>query len=343
MTRNYDATQIGLTATPRSFEPSEDSEEAKQDAKITANNLAYFGEPVYEYSIGQGINDGYLAACEVQQSLVNLDITGLAGDDIRARGPVYTLTGKAVPPGNVRSTYDHDDYENVLQLPDRVRAMCGDLFDYLLNTGGPEQKTIIFCARDSHADAVASTMGNLYSSWCRTHGQVRRNFYAFKCTAASSGNEQLPDFRGSSTSHFVATTVDLLTTGVDVPKVRNVVFFRYLKSPILFHQMVGRGTRIDTPSGKLMFRVYDYTNATRLFGEDFASQYSGYNGGDGGDDLLPPPNDPELVISVAGFDVRVTPAGRYVVSEVDGTAVLISMEEYKAQLATRSIAGSEDG
>ena len=110
-------------------------------------------------------------------------------------------------------------------------------------------------------------------------------YYAFKCTAESNGNDQLPDLRAASRSHFIATTVDLLTTGVDVPCVRNIVFFKYLKSPISFYQMVGRGTRIDAPTGKLMFRVYDYTDATRLFGEAFITKPPG--GGGGGPMLLP--------------------------------------------------------
>ena len=330
LTRNDNAAHIGLTATPRRFESPEDSEEARQDAEITANNIDYFGEPVYEYGIGQGIEDGYLALCEVRAGRVNLDITGLTGEEIRERGPVYAVTGEAASPDDIRTGYERGDYESVLQLPDRVKAMCRDLFNYLLETGGPEQKTIIFCARDSHADAVAAAMGNLYAQWCTDNGRQWRNYYAFKCTAASSGNAELPDFRGSSTSHFIATTVDLLTTGVDVPGVRNIAFFRYLKSPILFHQMVGRGTRIDAPSGKLMFRVYDYTNATRLFGEDFSVRPGG--GSRKGDS---PPPTPEQVISVAGFDVRVTEAGRYVLTDVDGVAALVPLEEYKAQLATR--------
>lgn len=89
---------------------------------------------------------------------------------------------------------------------------------------------------------------------------------------------RLPDFRGSASSHFVATTVDLLTTGVDIPSVRNIGFFRYMKSPISFYQMIGRGTRIDEPTGKLMFTVYDYTGATRLFAMAFISGPPGPEG-----------------------------------------------------------------
>src|SRR5258708_10697188 len=86
-----------------------------------------------------------------------------------------------------------------------------------------------------------------------------------------NGEGVIPDFRGNRKSYVIATTKDLLTTGVNVPRVRNIVFFRYVQSPLLFHQMVGRGTRIDRESGKLMFRIFDYTGATALFGAEFVT------------------------------------------------------------------------
>ena len=92
--------------------------------------------------------------------------------------------------------------------------------------------------------------------------------YAFKCTAAG-GSDHLAELRGSASNFFVAVTVELLTTGVDVPNVANIVFFKYVSSPIAFYQMIGRGTRLHPTANKLMFTVYDYTNATRLFGDNF--------------------------------------------------------------------------
>jgi type I restriction enzyme R subunit len=272
LTRNRDAVQVGLTATPRQLETAEGTAEARQDAEITANNLAYFGEPVYEYGLAQAIEDGYLAACDIQKGRVNLDDTGITVDDVMARKPVDARTGLSMTREQVAEYYVKTQYEDRILLPDRVQAMCRDLFAYLLETGGPEQKTIIFCARDRHADDVATQMNNLYAHWCAEQGKPRQEWYAFKCTAASSGNDQLPDLRASSRSHFIATTVDLLTTGVDVPCVRNIVFFKYLKSPINFYQMIGRGMRIDAPTGKLMFRVYDHTDATRLVGKAFITK-----------------------------------------------------------------------
>ena len=173
-----------------------------------------------------------------------------------------SVTGQPVTRQQLQELYDKTEYEDRILLPDRVLAMAQDLFNYLLATGGLEQKTIIFCVRDRHADDVAIAMNNLYADWCARNGKPRLDFYAFKCTASVGGADYIADLRGGSRHHFIATTVDLLTTGVDVPVVRNIVFFKYVRSPIAFHQMLGRGTRLDPATNKLMFRVYDYTNAT---------------------------------------------------------------------------------
>src|SRR5262249_26869091 len=140
--------------------------------------------------------------------------------------------------------------------------------------------------------------------------------------------------RGGSRHHFIATTVDLLSTGVDVPVVRNIVFFKYVRSPIAFYQMIGRGTRLDPATNKLMFRVYDYTNATRLFGEKFITKVAKTTRRDGPG---PEPPPPEPTIVVEGFDVTVSDAGKYIVTQVDGKAVPVTVEEYKARLAAKLV------
>lgn len=339
LTRNPDAVQIGLTATPRSFEEETfdstiaKSAEIKADMQITADNLRYFGEPVYEYDLSQGIEDGYLAACEIQRGRVNLDDTGITIDDILAHKPVDANTGQPITREQLKQIYEKTEFENRLLLPDRVYAMCRDFFKYLLETGGPEQKTIIFCARDRHADDVAIVLNNLYAEWCAKNGQQRKEPYAFKCTASVGGAQYLSDLRGASRSHFIATTVDLLTTGVDVPCVRNIVFFKYVHSPISFYQMIGRGMRLDPPSGKLMFRVYDYTNATTLFGGKFVVSPPS-SGGERKEDVERPQ---EPTVLVEGFDVRVTEAGRYIVTEVDGRAMPVTVEDYKEKLAAKLV------
>ena len=370
LTRNGEAVHVGLTATPRKIvenlrrlqkereeieatlppdpfvarDPAAEYERAKKvlatrealaDAEVCADNYRYFGEPAYEYDLAQAIEDGYLAACEIQKGRVNLDDTGITKEEIIARNPVDAITGQPITPAQIDELYEKYQYEDRILLPDRVLAMCQDLFEYLLETGGLEQKTIVFCARDRHADDVAVCLNNLYAEWCARKGKERLDYYTFKCTAASSGNDQLPDLRGSSRSHFIATTVDLLTTGVNVPCVRNIVFFRYLKSPISFHQMVGRGTRIDEPTSKLMFRVYDYTDATRLFGDEFISRPPRPR--EPGPEPPPPPPPPEPTIRVEGFDVHITDAGRFIVADVDGRAMPVRVEEYKARLAAKLV------
>jgi len=345
LTRNPNAVEVGLTATPRQIDFSEKTKEAEADAEINADNIRYFGEPIYEYDMSQGIEDGYLAACEIHRfdlfhdnKQVNERDSGLKREDLAGKRLLDATTGEQVDLAETREAYAAPDIEDKLLMPDRVAAMTKDLFQHLLDSGGPEQKTIIFCRRDRHADAVAVAMNNLYAQWCADNGRQRLDPYAFKCTASVGGSQYLADLRGASRSHFIATTVDLLTTGVDVPVVRNIVFFKYVRSPIAFYQMVGRGTRIDPPSGKLMFRVYDYTDATRLFGEDFITKFTPRRkklGGAGPEE--PPPEPPERTIEVSGFDVRVTDAGRYIVTMVDGKAMPVTVEEYKERLAARLV------
>jgi type I restriction enzyme R subunit len=338
--RNSNAVQIGLTATPRQL-TGIDWEESPEDQKITADTIRYFGEPVYEYDMAQGMDDGYLAACEVIQRNIFLDHkpqpeeqTGVRQPDLKQKQVTNALTGEQVDYRKLAKRYDAGSFEKQLQMPDRVENMCKDLFELLLRTGGPEQKTIIFCAGDSHADKVAIEMGNLYAGWCKDHEQKPLPNFAFKCTSASSGNDQLPDLRGSSRSYFIATTVDLLSTGVDVPVVENIVFFKYVRSPIAFYQMVGRGTRLNPPTGKLMFRVYDYTNASRLFGQEFLSRFS-ESPEPGEVTATPKPFVPP--IQVEGFDVTITEAGHSILTMVDGQAMPVTVEEYKQRLTLKLI------
>jgi type I restriction enzyme, R subunit len=181
-------------------------------------------------------------------------------------------------------------------------------------------------------------MNNLYAQWCAQNGHPRREPYAFKCTASVGGAQYLADLRGASRSHFIATTVDLLTTGVDVPCERNIVFFKYVRSPIAFSQMLGRGTRLDVATGKLMFRVYDYTDATRLFGEEFVTRWTPKHEPaevHGGAPIEKPTPEPTVVVE--GFEVRITDAGRYIVTQADGKAIPVTVEEDKERLATRLV------
>ena len=123
---------------------------------------------------------------------MNLDATGLTAADIIARNPRNANTGQPLSASEIAAVYEKTAFESSLLLPDRVNAMCYDLFSQLLASDperGPLQKAIIFCARDRHADDVAVAMNNLYAQWCARKAASRRDPYAFKCTAAASGND----------------------------------------------------------------------------------------------------------------------------------------------------------
>jgi type I restriction enzyme R subunit len=327
LTHNPDAVQVGLTATPRYFKGGTE-EERKGDLEITEDNIRYFGNPVYEYHMSQGIEDGYLPACEVVKRDIDIDLKGVKGSEAVALGVRNATTGELIPEDELRGEYEAPTFERIIQLPDRVRAMCKDLFNMFLETGGPYQKTVIFCVRDSHADDVALQMNNLYAEWCAKNGEKRVDPYAFKCTAAVGGSQYIADLRGSERSYYIAATVDLITTGVDVPILQNIVFFKYVNSPIAFHQMLGRGSRIYAPTNKLMFRVYDYTNASRLLGEDFVTRNTPSH---------KKPEEPtgEKILVVEGFDVHINPAGTYIVTDIDGKLGMATIEEYKEIIASK--------
>ncbi len=333
LTDNPNAVQIGLTATPRRFKKMDDTE----DGKITAHNVQYFGEPVYEYSISQGQDDGYLAACEVIHRFVDLDAVTITKDEIKERSSHYIGSREKPKDEDLDDEYQAQKYEIKLLLDDRVDAMCQDIFDLLTQNGGAHQKTIVFCAGDNHALMVSNRLNNLYNQWCKQNGTVPKEFYAFRCTAKADADAKttIPELKGSNESHFIACTVELLSTGVDIPNLKNVVFFKYVKSPISFYQMVGRGTRTGEPRGsKMMFRIFDYTNATRLFGEDFVSVKPG-EGKEGTGGGEPPEKRKIVQIDKNEFIIEVQDIGISILCDEDGKEVLVPYEEYKQRLAEK--------
>jgi type I restriction enzyme, R subunit len=219
--RNPDAVQVGLTATPRQIVFTERSTEAERDAAISADNIRHFGEPVYEYDMAQGIEDGYLAACEIIRRDIFINArnqsereTGLETKDLEGAKLVDANTGEPLSAGEVRKRYAASSFESSIIIRERVRVMAQDLFSQLVATGTPEQKTIIFCVRDSHADDVAIALNNLYAEWCLENNRAPVDNYAFKCTASVQGGDYIADLKGGTRHHFIATTVDLLTTAL---------------------------------------------------------------------------------------------------------------------------------
>ena len=343
--RNPDAIHIGLTATPRQLRESK--HQTADDVAITANNLGYFGDPVYEYTLIQAQEDGYLAACEIVKLKPSIDWKTFTREEVLAAKPIDARTGKYILPEDLKAQYVAKNFDDDILLPERINAMCADLFKRLCEHGGPEQKVIIFCTRDLHADRVAMQMQRLYAAWCKENGQTPKDHYAFKCTA-EGGSDLIEPMRGSGERCFIACTVDLLATGVDIERLNAVVFFRYLESSILFYQMVGRGTRIHEETQKYKFWLYDYTGVTDLFGTDFITapakprikKPGGDDGGDGGDDGGGGGDDPLPLPEIkTGHDGTVVMQGRYILQErlVDGVRreVAVPLDEYRQEMVAR--------
>lgn len=343
--RNPDAIHIGLTATPRQLRESK--HQTADDVAITANNLGYFGDPVYEYTLIQAQEDGYLAACEIVKLKPSIDWKTFTREEVLAAKPIDARTGKYILPEDLKAQYVAKNFDDDILLPERINAMCADLFKRLCEHGGPEQKVIIFCTRDLHADRVAMQMQRLYAAWCKENGQTPKDHYAFKCTA-EGGSDLIEPMRGSGERCFIACTVDLLATGVDIERLNAVVFFRYLESSILFYQMVGRGTRIHEETQKYKFWLYDYTGVTDLFGTDFITapakprvkKPGGDDGGDGGDDGDGGGDDPLPLPEIkTGHDGTVVMQGRYILQErlVDGVRreVAVPLDDYRQEMVAR--------
>ncbi|HIJ96885.1 MAG TPA: DEAD/DEAH box helicase family protein [Desulfuromonadales bacterium] len=338
--RNPNAIHIGLTATPRQLR--EAKKITSEDEEITANNRKYFGEPVYEYTLIQAQEDGYLAACEIVKRKPSIDSKIFTREEILAAKPLDIRTGKPITAEDLtKSQYSGKDFDNELFIDMRTPAMCQDLFTLLCQNGGPEQKVIIFCTREIQADRVAMRMNNLYATWCREQGSTPKEHYAFKCMGGkNNGSDMIEPMRGSGERAFIACTVDLLEAGVDIERLNAVVFFRYLESPIKFYQMVGRGTRIHEETSKYKFWLYDYTGVTDLFGTDFitdpprpggSSSGGGTGGGDGGGDG----GDPPAVAELSGHFVSITPQGRFILCSRDGRDVPIPVDEYRRDMVAR--------
>lgn len=336
LTDNPNAVQIGLTATPRIIKGEDNSEKIK-DIEVTAHNIKYFGEPVYEYSISQGQDDGYLAKAEIYKRKADIDKKIIQQKEVLEKKSHVTNTGETPQVNEVKERYKAAGYDRELMLDDRQIAMTDDLFEFLLKTNqnNPHQKSIIFCASDTHATEIANKLENRYKAWCKQQNLKPKEMFAFRVTATCqnpTAKALLSDLKGQTNSHFIATTVDLLSTGVDVPNLNNVVFFRYLNSPILFYQMVGRGTRIGEPRGtKMMFRIYDYTDATRLFGEDFIS-VPPPKGGGGGEPPEPRPFK-QITIEQEQYQVQISDEGHFILCNEEGQDVLVPYETYKQRLA----------
>jgi len=254
------AIHLGMTATPKQDESIDTyayfcSEEPEVAVDPDDLGQGTWRPPAYTYSLGQGIEDGFLATYKVHRVYTTVDKSGLHTQEAREQGAEFI-----VPEGaELRDAYHTPQYEREITVPDRTAAMVDHLAG-LLRRFGPTEKTMVFCVDMAHAQLTARLLGDRFA-------HLGLEDYA-KAIVSEEGEAQslLERFQDSgSLTPVVATTAELLSTGVDVPPCRNIVFMKTLASPLLFKQIIGRGSRVDPATDKLWFRIIDYTGATRLF------------------------------------------------------------------------------
>jgi type I restriction enzyme R subunit len=233
------ATQLGMTATPKRDE--------------TADSYDYFGDPIFEYSLAQGIDDGFLAPYRVRRVVLSPDAHGFAPEQGQ-----LDLFGKEVPEG----LYTTTDFERVVSLLSRTEAAAKHLTEYLRRTDR-WAKTVVFCVNQEHADQMRRALHNANADLTKQHPN-----YVVRIVSdeGAIGKGFLSAFADTESDvPVIATTSQLLSTGVDLPTVRNIVLFRPVGSMALFKQMIGRGTRLFPDEDKLSFDIIDYSGATALF------------------------------------------------------------------------------
>jgi len=236
------AYQLGMTATP-----------LREDNRDT---YAYFGNPLYTYSLRQGIDDGFLAPYRVHRVITAWDAAGW-----RPSQGDLDRYGRAIPD----EQYHTKDFERIVALRARTEAVARHLTDFMKKTDR-FAKTIVFCVDQEHADEMRRALNNLNADLVQQYSD-----YVCRVTAdeAQIGRGHLGQFQDVETSSpVILTTSQLLTTGVDAPTCKNIVLARVVSSMTDFKQMIGRGTRVRDDYGKLYFSILDYTgSATRLFAD----------------------------------------------------------------------------
>lgn len=236
------AVQFGMTATPLR-EESRDSYE-------------YFGNPVYTYSLRQGIEDGFLAPYRVHRVITTVDAAGW-----RPSKDELDRYGREVPDDE----YQTKDFERVVALRARTRAMARHLTDFLKGTDR-FAKTLVFCVDQEHAAEMRQELVNLNSDLVKQYPD-----YVCRVTAdeGAIGLTHLAHFQDvDKLAPVILTTSQLLTTGVDAEMVKNVVLARVVGSRAEFKQIIGRGTRLKVDYGKEYFNIIDFTGtATRHFAD----------------------------------------------------------------------------
>src|SRR5277367_2755140 len=236
-----DATQIGLTATPKETE--------------YVSNMDYFGEPVFTYSLKQGISDGFLAPYKVIKVHIDRDVEGYRPEQ-----------GKTDRDGNEVEDriYNTKDFDRILVIDDRTTLVAKKISDFLKESSDRFQKTIVFCVDQEHAARMRQALVNENADLVADNQR-----YVMRITGSDKeGRDQLGNFIDPESKYPVlVTTSRLLSTGVDAQTCRLIVLDREVHSMTEFKQIVGRGTRVHEDTKKFYFTLIDFRGATSHFAD----------------------------------------------------------------------------
>ncbi|MCL6262902.1 EcoAI/FtnUII family type I restriction enzme subunit R [Craterilacuibacter sp. RT1T] len=234
------ATQVGLTATPKETD--------------TVSSTDYFGDAVYSYSLKEGIEDGFLAPYKVVRVDINVDLQGWR-----------PTKGQLDKHGNLIEDriYNQKDFDRTLVIDERTQLVAETISNYLKKTD-PMAKTIVFCNDIDHAERMRRALVNL-----NPEQMAKDDRYVMKITGDDElGKAQLDNFINPKKPYpVIATTSELMSTGVDAKTCKLVVLDQNIQSMTKFKQIIGRGTRIDEKFGKLWFTILDFKKATELFAD----------------------------------------------------------------------------
>ena len=282
------ATQIGMTATPK---------ETKY-----ISNIDYFGEPVYTYSLREGIDDGFLAPFKVINIKTNI------GDGWRPYKGQLDKNGYEIED----RIYTNSDFDYNIIIEDRTYEVAKQITEYLKSTDRM-QKTIVFCATEEHAERMRSALNNLNSDMCKENPD-----YVVRITGSDTYGKSKLDYFISVREPYpvIATTSKLLSTGADCKMTKLIVLDEMIGSMTEFKQIIGRGTRLREKEGKNHFVVMDFRNVTRLFADpdwdgpvemhdgydpNHKSGGNGHDGGGGGE----PPKVNKYIVDKNGCSVKI--------------------------------------
>ncbi|MDO4491811.1 MAG: DEAD/DEAH box helicase family protein [Lachnospiraceae bacterium] len=279
------ATQIGMTATPK---------ETKY-----ISNLSYFGEPIYMYSLKEGIEDGFLAPFKVINIMTDI------GDGWRPRKGQRDIYGNEIED----RIYTNSDYDYNIIIEDRIQQVASEITRYLKSTDRMA-KTIVFCATEDAAERMRQALVNLNSDMVKENPD-----YVVRITGSDDyGKKKLDYFISVSAPYpVIATTSKLLSTGADCKMTKLIVLDEMIGSMTEFKQIIGRGTRLREKEGKTHFVVMDFRNVSRLFADPdwdgpivIDPGFPGHKPPQPGDDPNPPvpptPPNPPTVKPVVGRD-----------------------------------------